>query len=56
VTFIACRRQVEAGVLCDARERDLEGLEIREGAVLLTMPGAIASVRLLLGPAAAMEE
>jgi hypothetical protein len=33
--------------LCDARERDLHPLEIRDGAVRLTMPGTIASVRLL---------
>jgi len=39
-------RTVRAAALCDARERDLAPLEVREGAVHLTMPGAIATVRL----------
>ncbi|MDI7275696.1 MAG: hypothetical protein QME94_06945, partial [Anaerolineae bacterium] len=33
--------------LCDARERDLQPLQVREGAVWLAMPGAVATVRLL---------
>jgi len=37
---------VQAAALCDARERDLAPLEVRDGAVHLTMPGAIATVRL----------
>jgi len=41
-------RTVKAAFLCDARERDLEQLEVRAGTVHLTMPGAIATVRLLL--------
>jgi len=39
-------RTVRAAALCDARERDLAPLEVRDGAVHLTMPGAIATVRL----------
>jgi hypothetical protein len=38
---------VEEAFLCDARERDIQRLEVRDGAVQLTMPGTIASVRLL---------
>ena len=38
---------VRAAFLCDARERDLEQLEVRARAVRLTMPGTIATVRLL---------
>jgi hypothetical protein len=41
-------RDVGAAFLCDARERDLETLEVRGGAVHLTMPGAIATVRLVV--------
>ncbi|MEA3335677.1 MAG: hypothetical protein U9R25_07170 [Chloroflexota bacterium] len=33
--------------LCDARERDLEPLEIQNGAVRVTMPGTVATIRLL---------
>lgn len=36
---------VRAATLCDARERDLAPLPVRDGAVHLTMPGAIATVR-----------
>ena len=42
------RRKVEAAALCDARERDLATLKLRRGRVHLTMPGNIATVRLLL--------
>lgn len=38
-------RSVHAAALCDARERDLAPLPVREGAAHLTMPGAIATVR-----------
>jgi len=55
VSLIARRRPLEAAALCDARERDLEPLDVRRGAALLTMPGTIASIRLLLGPAPAVE-
>ncbi len=40
-------RPLKAAFLCDARERDLEPLPITGQSVRLTMPGAIASVRLL---------
>ncbi len=39
-----------AAYRCDARERDLEPLAVRGGAVHLTMPGSIATLRLLLQP------
>jgi alpha-mannosidase len=40
-------RPLKAAFLCDARERNLEPLQITGQSVRLTMPGAIASVRLL---------
>jgi hypothetical protein len=40
-------RPLKAAFLCDARERDLEPLQIGGQSVRLTMPGAIASIRLL---------
>jgi len=48
VAITARGRSVQAAFLCDVRERDLEELEIRAGNVHLTMPGAIATVRLLV--------
>ena len=41
-------QNVEAAFLCDARERTLESLPVCDGAVHLTMPGALATVRLLI--------
>ncbi len=41
--------QVTKAFLCDARERDLEPLALQTGAVRVTMPGAIATIRLLSG-------
>jgi hypothetical protein len=38
---------VDQAYLCDARERDLQRLEVRDGEVHLSMPGTLASVRLL---------
>jgi hypothetical protein len=48
VTVTAPGRSVEAAFLCDARERNLESLPVCDGAVQLTMPGALATVRLLI--------
>lgn len=39
--------EVEQAFLCDVRERDIQPLEVRDGSVCLTMPGTIASLRLL---------
>jgi hypothetical protein len=47
VTLSIRDRAVEAAFLCDARERDLRPLPVRDGAVHLTMPGNIGTVRLL---------
>ncbi|MBW2361996.1 MAG: hypothetical protein JRG84_13890 [Deltaproteobacteria bacterium] len=47
VCVAARGRSIIAASLCDARERDIEELEILEGSARLTMPGGIASVRLL---------
>lgn len=41
-------RTLASAFLCDARERDLEPVEVREGRACLTMPGSLATVRLLL--------
>ena len=40
--------KVTNAFLCDARERDLEPLDVIDGAVRVTMPGTIATIRLLL--------
>jgi hypothetical protein len=48
VTLTARGRTIQAALLCDARERDLEPLSVQDNTVRLTMPGAIASVRLLI--------
>ncbi len=38
---------LRAATLCDARERDLLPLDVRDGSVRLLMPGAFASIRIL---------
>jgi hypothetical protein len=38
---------LKGGSLCDARERDIEPLDVVDGCVELQMPGAIATVRLI---------
>jgi hypothetical protein len=40
-------RSITSAILCDARERDLEPLAVHDAQVQFTMPGTIASVRLL---------
>ena len=40
---------VAEAFLCDARERDLEPLAVQDGAVRVTMPGTVATIRLLQG-------
>ena len=47
VAVLVHDRVVRMAFLCDARERDLEPLEVGGGIVHLTMPGSIATVRLL---------
>jgi hypothetical protein len=42
--------EIQEAYLCDARERDVQALEVREGAVHLTLPGTLASVRLIAAP------
>jgi hypothetical protein len=41
-------RTVKAASLCDARERDIEPLVVNNETVHLTMPGTIATVRLII--------
>lgn len=48
VTVITPGRSVQGAFLCDARERNLGSLPVHDGAVHLTMPGGIATVRLLI--------
>ncbi len=39
--------EVAKAWLCDARERDLEPLDVRDGTVRVTMPGTVTTIRLL---------
>ena len=41
---------IQGARLCDARERDLEALPVEKGRVRLTLPGSMATLRLLLRP------
>ncbi len=41
--------EISRAFLCDARERDLEALELRDGRVCLKMKGNIATIRVLTG-------
>ena len=47
VALLVRDRTVKMAFLCDARERDLKPLEVSGGIVHLTMPGSIATIRLL---------
>ena len=46
VTLSLQGAHIGAATLCDARERNLQPLDVRDGAVRLTMPGTLATVRL----------
>jgi len=48
VTVTVRDHVVKEAFLCDARERDIEPLEVRAGTVHLTTPGNISTVRLLM--------
>jgi hypothetical protein len=48
-------QEIEQAYLCDARERDVEPLEVRDGLVHLTLPGTIATIRLIAVPSEANE-
>jgi hypothetical protein len=41
------QRKIAEAYLCDARERDIESLQVRDGKVELKMPGSIATFRLI---------
>jgi hypothetical protein len=47
VTLSIHGRRIRGAFLCDTRERDLAPLPVRDGSVPFTMPGTIATVRLL---------
>ncbi|MBW6467332.1 MAG: hypothetical protein K0B06_12565 [Brevefilum sp.] len=49
VMIKAAHFKVTKAFLCDARERDLESLDVRNGAVRVEMPGTVATIRLLQG-------
>jgi len=50
VTLSFAHEEIEEAYLCDARERDIRPLEVRDGMVHGTLPGTIASVRLITTP------
>ncbi|MEJ2208204.1 MAG: hypothetical protein P8129_04110 [Anaerolineae bacterium] len=43
-------QEIKEAYLCDARERDIEPLEVRDGSVHLTLPGTISTLRLITAP------
>lgn len=43
-------QEIREAYLCDARERDIQALEVRDGVVHVPLPGTIASVRLIAAP------
>jgi hypothetical protein len=43
-------QEIKEAYLCDSRERDIEPLEVRDGKVHLTLPGTIATLRLITVP------
>jgi alpha-mannosidase len=47
LTLTCIHRKIKAAFLCDTRERDLQPLQTVDGDVRLTMPGTIATLRLL---------
>ncbi|MEA2087123.1 MAG: hypothetical protein U9O91_03395 [Candidatus Caldatribacteriota bacterium] len=49
VVVTAPHFKVIRAFLCDARERDLETLEMQDGTVRVAMPGTVATIRLLIG-------
>jgi hypothetical protein len=42
-------QEIQEAYLCDARERDIEPLVVREGRVHVTLPGTITTLRLIMG-------
>jgi len=50
ITLRLPHQEIKEAYLCDARERNIQPLEVRDGVVHLTLPGTIASVRLIAAP------
>jgi hypothetical protein len=50
VTLTLPHQEIQAAYQCDARERDIESLEVRNGAVHVPLSGTITSVRLIAAP------
>jgi alpha-mannosidase len=50
VTLRSVHREIQEAYLCDARERDIRPLEVRDGIAHVTLPGTITTVRLIAAP------
>jgi hypothetical protein len=50
VTLSSAHQVIEKAYLCDARERDIQPLEVRDGSVRVNLTGTITSVRLISTP------
>jgi hypothetical protein len=50
VILHSIHRKIKKAYLCDARERDIRSLEVRDGIAHVTLPGTITTVRLIADP------
>jgi hypothetical protein len=50
VTLSSAHHVIDKAYLCDARERDIQSLEVRDGTVRFNLTGTITSVRLISTP------
>ena len=50
VALRSIHREIKEAYLCDARERDIRPLEVRDGIAHVTLPGTITTVRLIAAP------
>jgi hypothetical protein len=50
VTLRGVDREIQEAYLCDARERDIRPLEVHDGIAHVTLPGTLATIRLILAP------
>jgi hypothetical protein len=50
VALRSAHREIMEAHLCDARERDIRPLEVRDGIAHVTLPGTITTVRLIAAP------
>jgi hypothetical protein len=47
VALTGAHREIKEAYLCDARERDIQPLEVRGGTVHVPLQGALTSIRLI---------